>query len=332
MPGEAAVDIRGRMRDWRPEQFASAFFELYLHQLHLGLGFEVEIHPEVPGTNRRPDFRVSRNGQSHYLEAAVIGPPPSEAAPENRVSRITDAINRVRSSDFALHFEIEQHGQEAPAMRSIRREIEGWLATLNWEEIRALAAGGHINRLPYRRWRRDGWEFSVQAWPKSPEARGKAGNAIWAGPSGGGVYDDPGAVSNVLNRKAFAYGRPDRPLVLALYLDRMTTHHSDVAAALFGPDHELRDFTDGAWRPGGEGLWRGPEGWRTRRVAGVLSWSVEFRPWSIARQKPARWQHPEQPDVDMLGPFEPSTVFELPEIESFEDSSHWPGRPFQERQ
>jgi hypothetical protein len=328
LPAEAVDDIRGRLRDRRPEQFASAFLELYLHELHLRLGYELDVHPSVPGTTRRPDFLVSKSGCAHYVEAAVVGPPDHETAPDNRARRIVDALNRVRSDDYALLFEIEEYGTTAPSMRQIRSEIETWLDRLDWENDRAAVEGGTgAGGLPARSWSRGDWHFTVRAWPKAPGQRGKSGPAIWAGPGGGGVYDDAGAIREVLQRKASAYGRPNHPLLLALHVDRVTADNEDVASALFGPNHGLPDAHDAGLRLSGEGLWKGPSGLRRRRVAAVVTWGVEFRPWSIARERPTYWSHPEATDVVLLPRFDPIDVFDLPEIDQFEDPREWPGRP-----
>jgi hypothetical protein len=53
--------------------FPSAFFELFLHELLLRLGCNVEVHPD-PGTgsSRRPDFLVTDpDGQQFFLEAVL---------------------------------------------------------------------------------------------------------------------------------------------------------------------------------------------------------------------------------------------------------------------
>ena len=44
----AVSDLRKRLRAKQPLQFESAFWEPYLHELHLRLGFDVEVHPSGP--------------------------------------------------------------------------------------------------------------------------------------------------------------------------------------------------------------------------------------------------------------------------------------------
>src|SRR5687767_13028922 len=55
IPSDAEYnDLRQRFRSRDDEQFRSAYLELYLHQSLLRAGYQVTIHPEVPGATRRP--------------------------------------------------------------------------------------------------------------------------------------------------------------------------------------------------------------------------------------------------------------------------------------
>lgn len=50
------------------QDFTSAYFELLIHQLFFNNKFKLSEHPEVPGTERRPDFLVSKDDESMYVE------------------------------------------------------------------------------------------------------------------------------------------------------------------------------------------------------------------------------------------------------------------------
>jgi hypothetical protein len=47
-------DLRERFRSPRPDQHYAAWWELYVHNLLQSMGFEVTVHPEVPGTTGHP--------------------------------------------------------------------------------------------------------------------------------------------------------------------------------------------------------------------------------------------------------------------------------------
>jgi hypothetical protein len=63
-PQDARADLRGRLSSGDNEEFHAAWFELYLNELHLRLGFATEAHPVVDDTGARPDFAIrwSRTG------------------------------------------------------------------------------------------------------------------------------------------------------------------------------------------------------------------------------------------------------------------------------
>jgi hypothetical protein len=90
-PAEHAADLRGRFRSASDVQHRGAFFELFLHEMLLRLGCVAEVHPTVPGTSKRPEFRVTSPGRSQfYLEAKVSNDESSEqAGARTRVNRVT---------------------------------------------------------------------------------------------------------------------------------------------------------------------------------------------------------------------------------------------------
>ena len=66
---DAQADVRGRLRSKDDRQSKGAFFELYLHECLLRMGYSVTCHPELDGTSRRPDFLAEKDGRSIYVEA-----------------------------------------------------------------------------------------------------------------------------------------------------------------------------------------------------------------------------------------------------------------------
>src|SRR6202012_3159178 len=58
-PAHDAKDLRGRFRDKDPARHYAAWWELYLFRVFRQLQFRVDVHPSLPGTPARPDFRVT---------------------------------------------------------------------------------------------------------------------------------------------------------------------------------------------------------------------------------------------------------------------------------
>jgi hypothetical protein len=58
--------LRGDFRATEPRQSLGAFWELYVHEIHRRLGYELERDPELADTSRRPDF-LARRGDKRVL-------------------------------------------------------------------------------------------------------------------------------------------------------------------------------------------------------------------------------------------------------------------------
>lgn len=351
-PPTKAADLRGRFESEDDIEFHSAWFELYLHELHRRLGYDVTVEPVMPDTPTCPDFLVARDGAAFVLEATVVGGRRT-AGRARRVARVTAAINRTRSPDFTLDVEIENEGRDAPPMRDVRRRLERWLATLDWQVVRAAQEQRfNYDALPRTTDGAGDWSFTFRAWPRLPQNRGtNDGRAIHAYPSDGGVFDHAGTLLERLEQKASKYGKPEFPVVIAVRLDRLSADVADIRAALMGPSvGRVNPANPGKTVPTGRhgtGMFRDESGrWRNRHVAGVLAWDLELRPWSVARRTPTLWLHP-QPERPLppglpwscvrndtraaryaAGSFNPALVPELPEVDRFPDPAQWPGELF----
>src|SRR4051812_21838096 len=104
-PVDCRDGLISRMRkDFEP--FRAAFFELFVYQLLVATGHEVEIHPPVQGTDRRPDFLAAPKGGGGpvFVEAISVRAEGASARADRKVhDRVQDDINRFRHPDFFVH-------------------------------------------------------------------------------------------------------------------------------------------------------------------------------------------------------------------------------------
>jgi hypothetical protein len=346
-PAEHRKGLKGRLASGDDVEFHGAWFELYLHALHRGLGFTVDVEPTLPEATTHPDFLLAWDDNRVLLEATIIGH-RKQTARTRRIERVIAAVNRTQSADFKLFFEIDAEGNDAPPMREVRRRLERWLADLDWAETRALQERAFSFETMDRRIERVGdWQFSFRAWPREPEKRGVPGPAIAAGPSDGATFDHAGTLLGRLSEKAGKYRVSGDPVIIAVRLDRIGADTEDIAAALFGPTIGRADPGKTTTIPTGRrgtGFFRHEDGrWRHRHVVGILVWDIDLRPWSIARQQPVFWRHPHplqaapslpwhfayldasaNPKVT-VGAFDPTRAFDLPDASDFDERADWPG-------
>jgi hypothetical protein len=235
-------------------------------------------------------------------------------------------------------------------MRELRKRLQTWLSTLNWERERERQQERFdADALPHISLPAGDWRFSFRGWPR--EHRGSDAPTIGTQPPDGGSCDHAHSLRERLEEKAKKYGRVAHPVVIAVRLDGMGVDNDDIQSALYGPRvgifNAALHIVESTGRRG-EGLWRSDGRWRNRHVAGVLSFSTELRPWSVARQTPTLWLHPDPehllPDlpwqrVELVdaeirttsGLFDATETFDLPDVDAFADAARWPGEPFAHR-
>lgn len=288
--------VRSRLTSSSNDEFAAGFWELYLHELLIRLGYQVTCEPALT-TGRRIDFFVSRGGASFYLEATVAHSSRGERSADARRNRIYRELQRVRTDQFMFGIEIQRAGpHDMPNAAICRQRVEEWLRGLDPDAVADAWNAGQ--ELPTLEWTAGGWKLNFEAFPVKPSVRGGEIDR----PLGmfmdetGGLIDDETPLRRALDRKAPArYGHLDAPFVIAVCEQPFIVGNDDWHRrnALYGRSaiawaegvapHEVR-------QP--DGYWRGP-GQRPRntRVAAVLL-GAHVQPWSLDEGALAWWDNP----------------------------------------
>lgn len=220
-PHEHARDLRARFRgdDWSGH--IGAWWELYLFTLFRALGFEVEVHPAIRGTSKRPDFRIGTGNGAFLLEARHVA--AGFISDEARVGRdewITAPLERLRHPEFMVGVTILNRASQRPSRMAVTNGVIEWLDGLDTEEA---AAADVFDRTPRKEFGANDWRFELKAFAVKPDARGRPGRRlVGLYPSSGGFDNTIDALRSALKEKAGKYGHPDEPFVLAPYSHRDT--------------------------------------------------------------------------------------------------------------
>lgn len=104
----------------------SAFYELFLFELFNKLGFNIEIHPKLKDTNKRPDFLISKDDFQAYVEAKIcFDKTETEMAFEKRQNEFYDKLSKVRIKGFLLRIEeLNFKTQKQPRVKELISKIE----------------------------------------------------------------------------------------------------------------------------------------------------------------------------------------------------------------
>jgi hypothetical protein len=323
-------------------QFESAFWELYLHELHLRLGFEIEVHPPGPRTTH-PDFLLNRGSERFYLEAVVPVPQEGRLKQPPGAATVTEYLGAAHSPDFFMGLRFITGGGPVPRRRAVATQVERWLNGLDWE----LFHDGRTVRypLPETEIAVGDWLIGLRAYPRSPADRGNRDAPmvrIFQGLSG---FPDAimAAVAPTLDEKASKYGELDAPHVIAAWVMSPFAHEGGLASTLFGTRVPLEPGRHDLMLPPPQernGLWTPDRSRRDRPSAVLLAGNFDFNYNAVARWLPRLWHNPwsaqpcevelpfatsrvssdEQSIENRAATTAPSEIFQL------EDT--WPGVPF----
>jgi hypothetical protein len=315
-PADSQLDLCSRFRSADDNQHASAFFELYMHELLRSLGYDVVAHPILPGVSTHPDFLARHeNGCQFYLEVTVAGiPSKAEQGADSRIAQVYDALNQMDSPDFFLHLSVQGAPSTPPPGARLRSDLTKWLRTLKVSEIDRAGRVGEFHAVPKYRWEHEGWEVIFMPIAKSPAARGKPGiRPIGAIVPEAQLLQTDADLKNALETKGKKYGAIDIPLVIAVNVLGIHCDETDILNAVFGQEgiivSQRKDGTIAAEH--GErkrnGFWFGPNGPRNQAVSAVLiidgfnEWKMGtstpelfHNPWATNPLKPDCWSLPQK--------------------------------------
>jgi len=298
VPSQSRPELRSRFRDKDSRQHASAFFELYMHELLNRLNFRIQLHPGIPGSPAHPDFLVFRNKRHLlYLEATAATSSDSETGARARENQVYDSLNRMESPNFFIGLTVHGAPNSPPPGRRIREFLEQKLARSDPDKVTEEWKKHGKQALPSWKWNYEGWKIEFFAVPKVPDARGKPGVRPIGIHCRAEFTAAHNAIRNSIKDKARKYGNLDLPYVIAAnYVNDFGADDIDITNALFGEEQfavrrhgvNVMHVTPGRKR---NGVWWGPHGPQNRGVSAVLI-TVNLTPWTMARVTPVVWHNP----------------------------------------
>ncbi|WP_236593143.1 hemin-binding protein [Mycobacterium paraintracellulare] len=287
-------DLRGRFRQDALGQHMGAWWELYIYTLFRRLGYEIGVHPVLPGTKKNPDFVLTRDSTKLVVECAVMLEEAQWGDSDGK-SWVLECIDGVVSPNFRLGVDIGTEGNQRPSRKDIVRPIEAWLAALDADALWEAAEAGDSG-LPEEEFEIRGWTIIVRALVVDPVHRGTASGSIAAGPMKSGVLQHAEQMRTILSDKGSKYGQLPYPFVLALLARPITAGVFEMTNALYGSVavtvaigeavHEDRGLTRQ-----GNGYWRAPPDGGGSRISAVLL-GESLQPWDPFAALPRLWVNP----------------------------------------
>ncbi len=203
-------DLAGQLRRFRSRRWPEhigAWWELYLFRLFRSLGFEVEVHPALPGVTTRPDFRVHRRDGSFLVEARHVAAGIRCGRREvGRDDWITAPLDELAHPNFMVGVRILERAPQRPRRAAVTIGVLDWLDGLDPDEVLVRP----VQDRPLFQGQAGGWRFELKALPVNVKARGREGRRLVGLYPGSGGYDNTtAALRAALKEKASKYGRPN---------------------------------------------------------------------------------------------------------------------------
>jgi hypothetical protein len=293
-PEADSEDLRHRIQSDDERNFRSSFWELYIHELLVSLGYSVEVHPELDTEKEtRPDFlAIAPSGREVIVEATSPTRDTEEPpAATRRKEVVIDTINDLDHPDFELSLETSgtrSWPRQSPSGSAVRSELNRWLNTLEYNRLRRALEEQGLDAMPKKEFDLEGWKIRFTAIPRSEQKRGSESDSIIKVRFSGAQWvDSSSPIRKKIKDKATRYGDIDRPYVIAVNIDDPAIDEIDIMDALFGDealqlhvDQEGKESTNMVRLPEGAWVYRTEQ--INTRVSAVLI-GADVKPWRVAQ-------------------------------------------------
>ncbi len=204
MPEPNQTVWRGRLESDLDHSHFSVRLELYLHHYFKSNGWGIEIEPDMPGNQNKPDFRVTRGEDCILVEAKTILDEQITAQQTQRLSQLADNLTKKLSRDVIIQ-PLSNLPPRLPTKR-IRAQIEQYAKTQADEILEFDLSDEHLNAQ---------YSLKVVILPRSSDSSelGGVGGTI----SGVHTITTGKRIRDALEQKAGKYGHIEVPFLIAVY-------------------------------------------------------------------------------------------------------------------
>lgn len=135
-PIEEQAELKSRLI--KGETFDDTFFEMYLHELLLCMGFQLKLHPAMKGSANHPDFYAVKHHTEIYLEAKVDYSTSERERSQKRIRySILDRINDVSDGKYGIILEeLDLLSDMQPSIKGFISHLDEHFVSLNYLEVR----------------------------------------------------------------------------------------------------------------------------------------------------------------------------------------------------
>ena len=224
-------DILKRLSSPIDNQRQGAVAEIYANALFQLLGWKVQRNQPSANQSKVPDFLMSKDGQSFYLEVTHIESESNNSEIKNWES-ILEAINTIESDDFFIYLNCEKWNNQTPSINLVRNFVVSFLTKFQYEQVSDQISFPN----PYsEKFEVGGWGFEIGLIKK--RIRGKSQVLVALSHKPQTIYiTDKEDLKSKIERKRKRYGNLNFPYLLMIvedtFMGRSDSFHRE--GALYG--------------------------------------------------------------------------------------------------
>lgn len=214
-PDSEQDELKSRFK----KTFSSAFYELFIYHLFRHQGFEIEIHPEIPNSKKRPDFLLKKGSVEFYLEAKEArDKSEGEEALEKRINHVYDSLNKIKSPNFLLKIdELLLKSTKQPSTKKAIEKIENEVALYDPEFLTERLIKFGLEKSAKIEYENDDLKLVVSLIPKIPTARNlDPGRPIGMYPIESFWGGSEDSIKDSFTKKSKRYGKLDKPYFICI--------------------------------------------------------------------------------------------------------------------
>lgn len=231
-PNDEKLELKNSFR----KKFDDCFYELFLHQLFTKLGFDIQIHPELPNTSKKPDFLLKKGDLEFYVEAKIVkNKSHQQEAVDRKINEFYDNLSKLDTKNFLLDIdEFILKSEKQPSTKGLIKRIEEELEGLDSELVMEKITAGGFESIPAIKIENDDVLLRIKPIPVINSPRDKK-RPIGIYPTESFLGGGEESLKDSIFMKAKRYGKLNKPfLVCVNSLDIKTFGTDAIENAIWG--------------------------------------------------------------------------------------------------
>lgn len=276
-PNEHKHQLKTRFTSVNGYDHYAAYFELFVYQLLKRLGYKVDVHKNVQGCSKQPDFAAyGLKDELIYVECSMVAGKSTPEMGKERIVAIAKSQlqSKLRSMRFNIGWNFHKYPDTQINYSYLVREVQNWLDDL-CHKIHLENNSNH-SYYDFGKWFLiGGAEIFIYPIPKEEYMENIEDESVrsYVDMYDVGIIDVRRSIESKVKDKGTKYGNLNAPYVIAIYPLEDLISDITFLNQLMGKPSEFRD-----WRKGKSiyvkhappSVWQGMNGPTLTRVSGVL--------------------------------------------------------------